>query len=147
MCDPLVWTCAVCDLPIADGTGYLTVDLKEAKRVVQWRAEWERDLRSRDFAMKELATCPQPTRWLVLHAACDPVSKPGPYDMAVEKLRTPWELLAMTERLMGNRWLEGTNWRRLISRVAEERGFVSSESLGMKPSNEHHHDGDDAEQR
>ena len=121
MCDQLVWNCSICNLPIADGAGYLTVELNEAKHVLQWRKEWDADLRSRDFAMKELGSCPEPTRWLALHAACDPVSKPGPYDMPVERLRTPWDLLAMTERLMGNSWLEGTDWRRVLRKVSEDR--------------------------
>jgi hypothetical protein len=119
MCDLLVWPCAICDLPIADGSGYLTVDLNEAKRVRQWRESWEQELRAREVAMKELETCPKPTRWLVLHRACDPESKPGPFGMPVEKLRTAWDLLAWTGHLMGNAWLEGTDWRRVVRSVVE----------------------------
>jgi hypothetical protein len=122
MCDQLVWTCAVCDLPIGNGTGYITVDLNQAKRVLRWREEWDRELRSRDYPMNETATCPEPTRWLVLHTTCDPLSEPGAYDMPVEKLRTSWDLLAWTGHLMGNRWLEATDWQRVTWRLAEENG-------------------------
>jgi hypothetical protein len=126
MADQLVWRCSICEAPIADGAGYLTVDMNEAERVLQWRSEWERDLRSRDFAMRELETCPEPTRWLVLHAACDPASKPGPYDLAVENLRTAWDLLAWTEQLMAQEWVGGTDWRRVLGRVADEHGSARS---------------------
>jgi hypothetical protein len=61
MCDQLVWSCSLCDRPIAYGVGYLTVDLSGAKRVLQWRKEWEKDLPARDFAMKELETYPEPS--------------------------------------------------------------------------------------
>jgi hypothetical protein len=54
-------------LPVDDGSGYLTVDLSEAKRVLQWRKECDADLRSRGYPMNEMATCPEPTRWLALH--------------------------------------------------------------------------------
>jgi hypothetical protein len=122
MAEQLVWSCAICDLPIADGAGYLTVDLSEAKRVLQWRNEWEAELRSHDFAMRELETCPERTRWLALHAACDPVSEQGAYELPVKSVRTAWDMLSWTGQLIGHAWLEGTDWRRVLWRVAEENG-------------------------
>jgi hypothetical protein len=68
----LVWTCSMCERPVADGEGYITVDLDEACRVERWRANRDED-HTGDVVLKELETWPEPTRWVTLRAACGPV--------------------------------------------------------------------------
>jgi len=62
--------------------------MDEVHRVEQWRANWDAD-HAGDIVLKELETWPEPTHWLVLHAACDPVSEPCPYATRVESSRVP----------------------------------------------------------
>jgi len=121
----IVWTCSVCDKPVADGDGYIAIGIDDVNRAERERQEWE-DANPTATTLSELRTYPT-AQWLVFHSGCDPGPERGPHRIDVSQIRSAWAALAWTAHLMHEPWLSVTDWRLLIERVAEAHG-ASAES-------------------
>ena len=111
------WRCDVCRELIADGEGYLTVDLAatvEAERaVVAIRREHE----TRKYLTgADLTAYPDRVEWETLHRGCDPHIDRPDYTIEVERIRTLSDLLDWNTHLHGKSWLDVTTWDRFIQR-------------------------------
>lgn len=123
----LTWKCDVCRLPVEDGDGWVTVDLREAVRV----AESQRDFQRAEDRRKEAAgtswialdlagllDLPDEAPWKVYHRSCDPdprEDRPA-YWFDVERMRTAAQVLDWGFHLQGKNWFAGTDWQGLIRR-------------------------------
>jgi len=118
--EEIVWTCSVCDKPVADADGYIAVGMDEASRAEREREEWE-DASPSGTAMLELLTYPT-AHWRVFHSGCDPKNERGPYRIDVDQIRSAWAVLACTAHLMGESWAAATDWREVIGELAADHG-------------------------
>jgi hypothetical protein len=118
--EEIVWTCSVCDKPVADSDGYLAVGIDEANRAERERQEWE-DASPSGTAMSEMRTYPT-AHWRVFHSDCDPEPERGPYRIEVDGIRSAWAVLAWTAHLMGEPWVSATDWRVVIEELAAAHG-------------------------
>ena len=115
----LVWICEACRKPVADGTGYIHVnmhDVGQAEHAVRAWAEKHGDKIGHPLA--EYLEWPDAVRWQAHHATCDPRPDAADYWFGVERARTHAHLLNWTAHLMEKTWLEHTDWSELIDRMA-----------------------------
>jgi len=117
----IVWTCSVCDKPVEDDDGYVTMDMVEATRVEGEREAW-REAKPEGGTAAKLDTYPKPAPWRVFHLDCDPVPDREAYSIDVGRIRSSWAALAWTAHLMKKPWLAATDWDVLIERVAATHG-------------------------
>lgn len=111
----LEWECERCGFPIADGAGYLAIDLHEASTAEVLEAEWhERHRDSIGATLAELMTLPEPARWVIAHDKCSPLPDGPYYCIDIERAKTAAHLLNWTAHLMSKTWLSATNWDDLI---------------------------------
>ncbi len=99
----ITWICDECGQPIADGAGGLGVDV--AASIERGRPSERAD---------RAAT---PVEWVAVHLECNSGGTPG-YWIAVDRLRTATQLLDWSAHLAGKRWASGTDWWRVVRRVA-----------------------------
>ena len=105
------WSCHRCQLPIRDHDGYLYVDTISDTPPPPPRRGYVPTL-------GELLDTPTPEPWRAAHAQCMP-EETVTYTIAVERLRTPWQLLAWTAHIMAKPWAaDGTDWLHLIETKA-----------------------------
>ena len=122
----LVWKCETCDQPVADGKGYIHVDVRAASQHGQDMASlteevkasnrlgwemWTGDYLRRMMALEE-------ARWEVHHRECDPNPDRDDYWFDVARARTHAHLLDWTAHLMDKNWLEDTTWGGFIRTAA-----------------------------
>ena len=117
----IVWTCSVCDKPVEDDDGYVTMDMVEATRVAEERETWQESNPENERAAR-LETHPKPAPWRVFHLDCDPVPDREVYSIDVDRIRSSWAALAWTAHLMRKPWLATTDWDVIIERVAATHG-------------------------
>ena len=123
----IVWACDVCDLPVDDEAGYVTIryaDLDEHERAGR---DFEAKLdakypcgpgRLRVVPLTEYSDAPGLVRWRILHRDCDPDPDSCDYWIGVERIRTQGQALEWCAHLLETkRWLPKTNWPRIV-RVA-----------------------------
>lgn len=113
----LVWLCAECHLPIANGQGYIHVNLRTVNEVESyWREREQRQIESGNLYadLSDVRDWPEDAPWVAHHAACDPEPEAGDYWFDVKRARTHAHLLDWTAHLMGKVWLEFTDWDDLI---------------------------------
>jgi len=116
----LVWNCAVCRAPIANGQGYLHVSYRTIYEVEQAAAAWKQKYESADDLSSALIPLsaydefPSRAGWFAHHRTCDPSPDGNDYWFDVARARTHAHLLDWTAHLMGKVWLEHTNWQQLI---------------------------------
>ena len=106
----ITWTCNKCSKPIEDGAGYVIVDAVEADRCEEEAVTTPVDM----------TDAPGRVEWEVLHAGCDPHPERSDYRVAVERMRTPAQVLHWTTHLMKTSWLRSTNWDDLLEVVAAQ---------------------------
>lgn len=111
----LTWSCAVCSTPVADGAGFLTVDMPSVQEVDQ---AWDdfREKHPGGYDLTELIDMPDQVRWRAVHEACE--EEGSSYSIEIAKVRTHAGLLKWTAHLMGKRWLSSTDWAEVIDRQA-----------------------------
>ena len=117
----IVWTCSVCDKPVEDDDGYVTMEMAQAVRVEEERAAWAGTSPEGVTAVKA-DTYPKSAHWQVFHIDCDPEPDREAYSFDVGRIRSAWAALAWTAHLMKKRWLAATDWDVLIERVAATHG-------------------------
>lgn len=111
------WVCDECDGLIHNGDGALAVRHHEIDAHYEALAAWQ--ARGDGLSVAHLMEYPSPAPWHVQHDACvEPDS--SMYELAVEDVRTPAQLLAFTAHLMAKSWLEATNWDHLIYQVCSQ---------------------------
>lgn len=115
--DELVWICDVCDGEIPDRDGYVQVSYQEMHTYRDAKEAF--DERTTRNGMQVISGAdwhdlPKPARWTAVHADCDPDPDDACYWYAVERIRTPRDLIAVTAHLMEKRWLGDTTWRSIL---------------------------------
>lgn len=111
------WECECGDL-VADGEGALLVLHYQYDEYREALESWEarRPSSGRALSVSYLMEHPGTVPWRVLHDDCTDPDAPL-YEIGVENLRTPAQLLAYTAHLMTKSWLECTDWDYLLLRV------------------------------
>ena len=115
MVNELTWTCAVCDRPVADGSGHLVIEMSQVT-VAEDRWSAFTTEHAGGYSLDELLDAPDPVPWRAVHVDCEPDS--GPYAIEIAKVRTHAGLLAWTAHLMSKSWLRVTDWSSVIARQA-----------------------------
>lgn len=122
--DALVLLCDVCGEPVPDGGGWLSVLRDEVSRFERFHAE----LRSipvgpglKSPSLAELLSGPREAKWHVFHADCDPDVEAASYHMAVERCRTPRDLLRWNAHMIDKRWITSTDWGDFLERIVDQR--------------------------
>lgn len=113
----ITWNCNVCGFPIADDTGYLSLDMSAVATVEEARHNWKTD-HPDGASLDDLMRYPEAAPWAALHKHCDPDPEGPSYWYDIERCRTHQQLLARTAHLMGKRWLNATNWDQIITQKA-----------------------------
>lgn len=119
---PLAWICQACGFPIADGAGYLHVDLAKIGQYEAAEAAFKDEHRQDGLlaysASEWFDAMPPTPRWRIHHRACDPYLDAADYWIGVETVRTHAGLLDWTAHLLGKSWLQSTTWDDLIRHAA-----------------------------
>lgn len=113
----ITWECPGCWGEIGDGDGSLAVSADDLNRHLGELQTWQSQIPPDQIgtSIAHLMDYPGPAEWRPSHYACqdaEPI-----YEIAVEDLRTPAQILAMTAHLMSKSWLESTDWDRVILSV------------------------------
>lgn len=116
----LVWVCATCATPVADGTGYLHVDYRDIAAVQRHEQDcWQPSgPAARVLDLSKVLEGPGPATWRVHHRACDPNPDSNDYWFDVARARTLPQLIDWTAHLLEKDWLPYTNWSLLLRRCA-----------------------------
>lgn len=111
------WTCDQCQQPIADGAGIFWISITTADA---FEAHME-GLRGRgETTVADPLSGPSPAAWRWMHVRCcreDPQSTAlddRSYQIAVEELRTPQQLLWWAGHLIEKTWVRSTNLADLL---------------------------------
>jgi len=122
----IAWPCSVCAAHIANGCGYVLVDVLAARDSLRAGAAWQRAHSGPVDVHELLSTFPAEVQWHAVHRRCDPdPDSASEYVIDVERIRSPWDVIGWTAHLMGKNWLEATNWSALIRSVAMRAGVTS----------------------
>ena len=123
----LVWPCSACGTPIADGEGYLTVNVTDADErggaALALRADLgltntpDADSPPQVVTLGDLLTIPDEVPWWALHDTCGPDAEDLQYWLAIERVRTPLAMIKWTAHLYGKRWFDDTTWMDILERV------------------------------
>jgi hypothetical protein len=97
----IVWTCFTCFSPVADGAGYVGIRPADIQTPDTWADAWHVAHYEHTAAGDELN----------LGLGAD-------YQIEVERIRTPMQMLAWTAHLAEKRWVSDTNWSNLVRAVA-----------------------------
>lgn len=117
----LDWVCSECSLPINDGEGSLWINASEHWAYIDGMQEWRREHpKDRAHTIGEILKQPGHVRWHSTHRECSS-DEDKEYWLAVEKVRTPAQLLATTAHLMGKNWLGDTDWASILDLAARSQ--------------------------
>ena len=120
--DRIEWICDKCERPIADGEGIVCCDEAAASDRHRRVTDFD-EAHGPDMSIAELLARPQDTPWQALHNSCLPEDEVGPYGFGVQRIRTPWEMLAWTEHLLAIHWIyEDTDWLSVVKHLAAVGG-------------------------
>lgn len=115
---PITWTCQHCHGPIADGTGWITIERSDAYQHAREVKEWRASLESPHYITgAELRDLPDKPRWNITHSTCDEVEDVTDYTIAIERIRTERDLLSWSAHLLGKTWIQHTDWDRVIRKA------------------------------
>lgn len=115
----LVWTCEVCEKPISNGAGYLTVHHGELHAYDRAAAAWEEEHQGWIHSGEVFVSYPHAVRWQVVHAHCDPQpNSADDYWIAVERIRTPEQVIRWASHLLEKGWIRNTDWGDVLRGVA-----------------------------
>jgi len=123
----LTWCCELCGEAIDDGDGYIELPASERRRYAAEMKEWQ-SLRLKhanvaviawdeEIDLGELMQMPTKAHWWAVHRSCDPNVDGGGYWFDVARIRTQGDVLSWVSQLMSKRWLDHTDWDRLIGRI------------------------------
>lgn len=99
------WTCAECDEEIAAGDGFVRARMSEVHAFdAAMRARPEKI----SYSVADFMELPDRAKWRAHHFRC--TEDDEDYALAVEELRTAWDLVKWTSHLMGKAWLGSTDW-------------------------------------
>jgi hypothetical protein len=117
------WSCEICSEPIEDGAGCIHLPDGDSQSVYAARSGWERAHPNGTDVMDLIENYPEPLRWSAQHfECCSEPDGPEGYGFAVERARTPEQLLAWTAHLMGKGWFNATDWDEVLERQLESWG-------------------------
>lgn len=112
----IVWRCDVCDHPIDDGDGYITVSYPDIFRYQRDVDAWKAAHPQKLIRLSEYDTYPEPAKWHVLHRDCDGDIDRYDYWWAIERFRTHQDVIARTAHISTKKWLQHTDWREILYR-------------------------------
>jgi hypothetical protein len=102
----ITWVCGTCDLPVADGEGFVHVVDYEADRAAAAIKEWEQRANPSGSWSEFM---PQSVDWRVSHTLCVPEEEQG-YTWEIHRLRTLLDLLDFHFHCADKAWVQnGTN--------------------------------------
>lgn len=128
MTHELIAICDVCKQTVANDEGSVWVDMAEGDRYAINTRAWELLETEQEapgahtFTAASLLSHPDPARWHVHHAACDPSPNANAYTFEVHRCRSWVNLVLWTAHLMGKTWLPHTDWEDLLQEAAEAVG-------------------------
>ncbi|MCX4972407.1 hypothetical protein [Streptomyces sp. NBC_00620] len=97
MTHELLAICDACKRPVADGEGTLWIDMTEVNEATVNERAWEQLEAEKlapgvqSYSAESLMSYPDPARWRVHHAACDPAPNANAYAIEVHRCRTAGE--------------------------------------------------------
>jgi hypothetical protein len=112
-------TCQVCNEQVVGSSGYLWIDLEEAVEAERAARQWKDEHQTGTTVVDLIETYPAAAMWRVHHQACDPAMEACAYDIGMDRLVTPGDLLTWTSHLMQKSWLAHTDWDELIRGAAD----------------------------
>lgn len=111
------WRCNECRRPVADGEGWITIDMREVKAREAAYAEWEARHPGPVVNLRELLELPDEVQWQVFHRECDPNIDATAYWFDIERCRTEAQLLDWCSHLLEKQWLSATAWDDFLRRA------------------------------
>ena len=125
------WVCDICERPIDDGDGYVTVNYADLHSYRKSEKAWNERMAAAypkwnsgfvAYPLTELDDYPDRVPWHVWHRACDPDVKSDDYWIAVERIRAPWHGLTWSAHLLGKKWIVDTAWPSVLRRASKSLG-------------------------
>ncbi len=113
MAEAFEWSCQSCKEPIADGEGFFELFTWKVREYREAVKAWETEHPGRSHSLAELLSLPDVPHWRILHFKCNPTEEEG-YWFAIERMRTPEQMLSWTAHLMDKHWFRDTNWSQVI---------------------------------
>lgn len=112
----LDFRCDICQKPVWDGDGWVTLDLNAVRQVEQAWTAFEQDQPTGWHAVDlgRLFELPDPTAWHVYHRACDPDLGGDTYWFDIDRIRAISQVLDWWLHLTGKRWFKHTDWARFV---------------------------------
>jgi hypothetical protein len=126
----VTWRCQSCGEPIDAGEGFLCLPYAERRRYQGELGAWkERHPRGTDgpdgwIDLSALLAMPEHAKWGAWHLRCDPEPDESFYFIAVERIRSPWDVLHWTGHLLGKQWIDETDWITVLRTVSQFRSSV-----------------------
>jgi hypothetical protein len=120
--DDLTITCERCRKPVAPGSGFLGVSLREVTRAERAeQAYYQAHPRAEAVSLSVLADeFPDDVPWRSRHYVCAPAADADAYEIAADQLRTWADLARWTAHLLGKNWLGVTDWDDMLREAAGE---------------------------
>lgn len=124
----IIWTCEVCNLPIANDKGAVFVrfserrayrddgDARKRKQANTTPASPGRQLIITSVKSDLMDLIPL-APWHVMHDKCDLEPGDCAYWLRVDAMRTMFAVLSITKHLLEKAWLNETRWDTLLERV------------------------------
>lgn len=112
----LTWFCDHCGLPVENGDGHIEVSRTAARDA---QAAWAAGKRAHTdehgwetWDTRDLMAMPEPVRWQVWHAKCDPDpdGDADPYWIAIERVRNLAQLLDLHGHMGEKNWTKYTDF-------------------------------------
>lgn len=117
----LVWICDVCQEPIEDDRGYITLSYADLGRYRRGVKAFDERIAEKYpgplkcYPISELLHhYPELAHWRVLHRKCDPNLQSDDYWISVERIRTAAELVHWCAHMLGKNWIQDTTWTEIL---------------------------------
>lgn len=115
----LRWTCANCGQHIADGTGSVSVTMRDVYDTIAHFKSWEAEhVIDGVTAGRSWNAMPHAVQWQPKHYKCDGASEATSYWIAVERIGTLAEAIGWSAHLMQKTWLRYTDWHEVLEDIA-----------------------------
>jgi hypothetical protein len=119
----LAWHCHACGQRVADGSGYLEVDLATAGRHRDaWHRYEAKHSQANGVIISSLADMPDVARahWRAWHRTCDPRPDANTYWFDVERCDTLGKLIHWAGHLVGKTWIGDTDWSDVLLEIGTD---------------------------
>lgn len=119
------WFCEVCERPVEDKSGYITINNDEVRQYEEQEQEREEEIREARktdplagvLSGSDIMDLPSAPHWAVLHERCDPDTQSNDYWIGIDRIRTEIQFLHWSAHLHGKGWHASTDWDQLIYKI------------------------------